>query len=389
MPERPLLDALDQRILGSLLEKQRTVPASYPLSLTALHRLQLATSRRARHRPQRGRACRAPATSRRAVCSWCGRARARSPEVPPTHRDARSRWRGCGPARPPSALLRGEQTVGEFMSAPSACSAPSSSPTVRSSRRPCGALPPARCLCGELDRRPGGRTTAGFTCWPPRRRRPWPRARPTQRRCWPTAPPHATPACSPPGRSPSTSRPTPRSPIPSEEWPRRVPAGSGYGSQRPVAHLGRGGDLTARLASDGAAVVGFDDCPGTAGRRRRGAPRGRVPARVAGAVHAAAHRRRLGCHRGLVQPHPLGALGAARCVRDPAAHAAPRRLALIGLRARASTPASWGSTLFCTTPARDGRRGVRRSQDRRVVHPGGDGATPERLYLIIGCDADA
>ena len=32
----PVLDASDQRILGSLLEKQRTVPASYPLSLNAL-----------------------------------------------------------------------------------------------------------------------------------------------------------------------------------------------------------------------------------------------------------------------------------------------------------------------------------------------------------------
>lgn len=32
----PVLDAVDQRILGSLLEKQRTVPATYPLTLNAL-----------------------------------------------------------------------------------------------------------------------------------------------------------------------------------------------------------------------------------------------------------------------------------------------------------------------------------------------------------------
>ncbi|MCB0913481.1 MAG: DUF480 domain-containing protein [Propionibacteriaceae bacterium] len=32
----PVLDASEQRIIGSLLEKQRTVPASYPLSLNAL-----------------------------------------------------------------------------------------------------------------------------------------------------------------------------------------------------------------------------------------------------------------------------------------------------------------------------------------------------------------
>lgn len=36
MPEAPLLDPAEQRVLGSLLEKQATVPASYPLSLNAL-----------------------------------------------------------------------------------------------------------------------------------------------------------------------------------------------------------------------------------------------------------------------------------------------------------------------------------------------------------------
>ena len=36
MADLPVLDATDQRILGSLLEKQRTVPATYPLSLNAL-----------------------------------------------------------------------------------------------------------------------------------------------------------------------------------------------------------------------------------------------------------------------------------------------------------------------------------------------------------------
>src|SRR5262245_47663836 len=32
----PQLDPVEQRLLGALLEKQRTVPASYPLSLNAL-----------------------------------------------------------------------------------------------------------------------------------------------------------------------------------------------------------------------------------------------------------------------------------------------------------------------------------------------------------------
>jgi len=35
-PALLVLDPVDQRVLGSLLEKQRTVPASYPLSLNAL-----------------------------------------------------------------------------------------------------------------------------------------------------------------------------------------------------------------------------------------------------------------------------------------------------------------------------------------------------------------
>jgi hypothetical protein len=36
MPDRPELDPVEQRVLGALLEKQRTVPDTYPLSLNAL-----------------------------------------------------------------------------------------------------------------------------------------------------------------------------------------------------------------------------------------------------------------------------------------------------------------------------------------------------------------
>jgi hypothetical protein len=36
MPDLPVLDAEEQRVLGALLEKERTVPATYPLTLTAL-----------------------------------------------------------------------------------------------------------------------------------------------------------------------------------------------------------------------------------------------------------------------------------------------------------------------------------------------------------------
>ena len=36
MSDLPVLDAIDQRILGALLEKRATVPASYPLTANAL-----------------------------------------------------------------------------------------------------------------------------------------------------------------------------------------------------------------------------------------------------------------------------------------------------------------------------------------------------------------
>ncbi|MDQ1483493.1 MAG: uncharacterized protein QOF35_1569, partial [Actinomycetota bacterium] len=36
MPDRLELDPIEQRVLGVLLEKQRTVPDSYPLSLNGL-----------------------------------------------------------------------------------------------------------------------------------------------------------------------------------------------------------------------------------------------------------------------------------------------------------------------------------------------------------------
>ena len=36
MPDLPVLDPVEQRVLGALLEKQRTVPDSYPLSLNGL-----------------------------------------------------------------------------------------------------------------------------------------------------------------------------------------------------------------------------------------------------------------------------------------------------------------------------------------------------------------
>ena len=46
MVDLPVLDAIEQRILGSLLEKQVTVPASYPLSINALKTASNQTSSR-------------------------------------------------------------------------------------------------------------------------------------------------------------------------------------------------------------------------------------------------------------------------------------------------------------------------------------------------------
>ena len=36
MPELPVLDATEQRVLGALLEKEVTVPGSYPMTVTAV-----------------------------------------------------------------------------------------------------------------------------------------------------------------------------------------------------------------------------------------------------------------------------------------------------------------------------------------------------------------
>ena len=70
-----VLDAVDQRVLGSLLEKQRTVPASYPMTLNALQTACNQTSSRDPvvdyDQPCSPRRC---AASRSAAwCGWCGR----------------------------------------------------------------------------------------------------------------------------------------------------------------------------------------------------------------------------------------------------------------------------------------------------------------------------
>ena len=75
------LDAVDQRVLGSLLEKQRTVPASYPMTLNALRSACNQTSSRDPvvdyDEPCSLERC---ATSRSAAWSvWCGPTAGRGP----------------------------------------------------------------------------------------------------------------------------------------------------------------------------------------------------------------------------------------------------------------------------------------------------------------------
>ena len=154
MPDRPVLDPVEQRVLGALLEKQRTVPDTYPLSLNAL------------------RAACNQSTSRDPVVAYdettivdtLGRLRDRELVrfVKPTgirvvkyHQRLEEQLEldEERSALLTLLLLRGPQTRASCCRAPSGCWP---SPIARASRRCCGrwpALDPP--LVRELDRQPG------------------------------------------------------------------------------------------------------------------------------------------------------------------------------------------------------------------------------------------
>ena len=390
MPERPLLDALDQRILGSLLEKQRTVPASYPLSLTALRT-----------------ACN-QATSREPVTDHS------EAELSERARDLKARgllrvvWAGKGSrvlkyhqlltetldlddeaaALLTVMLLRGEQTAGELRVRTERLHPFADREAVEAALRrlASGEMP----LVRELDRRPGEKDNRWVHLL----------AAETAASVAPSAAdPEAVLADGAAARDARvlaaralTVDEPPDAAIthPFEEWLLwRVPAIAG---SWPVAHLGCGrGDLTARLASDGAAVVGFDDCPELLD--------------AAAAAHPEVEFQRASLAQ-FMRPRTADGWGAI-VAWFSLTHLAPSELpAVFATLQHTLRPGGWALiALFAGEGVDAGELGfdvvlhdphavtdAAASAGLRIAESyilGGDGATPERLYLIIGRDADA
>ena len=154
MPDRPVLDPVEQRVLGALLEKQRTVPETYPLSLNAL------------------RAACNQATSRDPVVAYDettivdGLGRLRDRElvrfVKPTglrvvkYHQRLEEHLALGPEQAALVavlLLRGAQTAGELRTRAERLHPFADREAVESALRPLAAAEPP--LVRELDRQPG------------------------------------------------------------------------------------------------------------------------------------------------------------------------------------------------------------------------------------------
>lgn len=262
MADLPVLDALDQRILGSLLEKQRTVPATYPLSLNALRTACNQTTSRepVTDHDERTLEERCRELKRRGLLRvvWAGS------RVPKYHQllEEALGLDAEGAALLAVLLLRGEQTAGELRTRTDRLHPFADRDAAEAAlRRLAAAEPP---LVRELDRRPGEKD------------RRWVHLL------------GAVPAVAPApvvgvdresvlahGAQSRDARvlaayealaadyaASPASHVshPFEEWLLdRVP---GLADGRPVADLGCGpGHVSARLAAAGADVVGFDPSP--------------------------------------------------------------------------------------------------------------------------------
>ncbi len=267
LDEVPELDPVEQRILGCLLEKQRTVPASYPLTQNALR-------------------------------TACNQSSSRDPVVDYDDRTVldgiarlkergliRTVWAGAGSrvlkyhqrleerlALTPEhralltlLLLRGPQAAGELRSRAERLHPFTERDEVEASLRVMAALP--NPLVRELERQPGGTSGAGRTCSVSRRPRPARRSRrraSTVRWCCGTARRPGTRGCSPG----TTGWPTGYAERfadelagkPLDRWLlERVAELAGGG---PIADVGCGpGHTTAHLASVGVDVIGFDLSP--------------------------------------------------------------------------------------------------------------------------------
>ena len=348
----PVLTPEEQRVLGSLLEKQMTVPASYPLTAQrAAHRLQPDRAAATRSSTSTSRPSRAAArglkergllrivwsdTGRRTLKYHqtlderlgLGRRRAGA-----AHRAAAARPAGAGRAARP---------------APSGCTP---SPTAARSRRACaGWRERRRRWCASSNAAPASRTAAGSTCSdrsrsrrrPPcrARRRPRRRARRGRRA-------RATRGCA--RRTTPSRRPTPTtSPTSWPACPSR--AGCSTGSPRtpaggPVVEVGCGpGHVTAYLA-DGRRRR---HRASTSRRRwsseaRRRFPDGSYEVGDLRRLMRPGHERRVGGRAGLVLADPPRRLRAARRGRRAGPPARPRRLAgpRAARRGRGAAPRRW------------------------------------------------
>ena len=239
MPDRPVLDPVEQRVLGALLEKQRTVPDTYPLSLNAL------------------RAACNQATSRDPVVAYDettlvdGLGRLRDRElvrfVKPTglrvvkYHQRLEEHLALDPEQAALIavlLLRGRpDRRASCGRAPNACTR---SPTARLSRAALRAWRPlTRRWSASWNGNPDSTTGAGSICWAPTSpRRPSPPRRSTSSRCWRTAPAPAI----------ARSRPS------TTGWPSRTP--TALGDELDGKPFDRW--LLARLAAEAAGGQGLD-----------------------------------------------------------------------------------------------------------------------------------
>ena len=274
MADLPVLDALDQRILGALLEKQRTVPASYPLSLNALRSACNQTTSRdpVTHHEEAELEERCRDLKRRGLLRvvWAGKG-----SRVLKHHQLLEESLGLddeGVALLTVLLLRGEQTAGELRTRTERLHPFADKEAAESALRRLAAADPP--LVRELDRRPGEKDRRWVHLLGP----VVPDAGPgpavdresvlaggAQARDAKVVAAYDTIA--------ETYAADPSSEVrhPFEAW--LLDEVPGLAEDFPVADLGCGpGHVTARLAGGGAQVVGFDPSPAMVAAARAAHP---------------------------------------------------------------------------------------------------------------------
>ena len=371
MPDVPLLDAAEQRILGSLLEKQVTVPASYPLTpQLAAHRVQPVEQPRPGHRLRRagGRAGRPRPQGPRPAPDRVVRHRPPDAEVPPDP------GRAPGPRR--RRARAGHRAAAARPAGPREPEDPdraaaSRSPTGSRSRRCWPGWPPGPSRwCASYRARPGSTTTAGSTCsgrfeeaaGPAPVPRAGVRGRAVARRAGPDVVRRGRDGVRrPPGRRARPPAVRDLAAAPGRRAGRRPPGGRGRAAARATSpHF---------LAQAGARATGMDLTPAMVEEARRRFPDGDYDVGDLRSLMRPASDAGLGGRPRVVLPDPPGAVGAPGRLRGADPAAAPRWLA--GRR-----------------PARRRRhprpRQLVRRRDRRDVRPPRPGPTCGRSAEAAG-----